>query len=260
LVWLWQLFPVVTLFQWATDFYPQGKTSINSRFNIPGKIGWALMETPGFVVVLYCMFNLPKEQGIKELPAANWLMAGLFSTHYVYRAIISPLFLNPSMSPIHIIVWLAALCFQLINGASIGGYLAGYGPTTADDWAGRMLTVQIGVVVFVAGLIGNIIHDDELRAIRRNAAKSNAKGADKVYQVPSNGLFEYILYPHYFCEWVEWLGYWIIGGWACVPARNFLLNELATMTPRALSGRRWYIQKFGAEKIGNRKAVIPGVL
>lgn len=55
-----------------------GKTSIESRFNIPGKIGWATMEAPGFMTLLYIMVTLPARNGIERLPMANWVMAGLF--------------------------------------------------------------------------------------------------------------------------------------------------------------------------------------
>lgn len=55
-----------------------GKTSTESRFNIPGKIGWATMEAPGFITLLYIMFTLPAQNGIEKLPMANWIMAGLF--------------------------------------------------------------------------------------------------------------------------------------------------------------------------------------
>ena len=55
-----------------------GKTSTESRFNIPGKIGWATMEAPGFVTLLYIMVTLPQKNGIEHLPGANWLMAALF--------------------------------------------------------------------------------------------------------------------------------------------------------------------------------------
>jgi 3-oxo-5-alpha-steroid 4-dehydrogenase 1 len=186
------------------------------------------------------------------------------------------------MSPIHPIVWIAAVLFQVMNGISFGGYLGGYGPNTRAAWlihgdnykvGGRM---ELGMMIWALGFIGNVFHDDELREIRRatarnqkrraeEAEKSTGKGkgtinVDKVYLVPQNGLFWYILYPHYFCEWIEWGGFWIMGGLACTPARNFLLNEIATMLPRAVSGRKWYIEKFGKEKIGSRKAVIPGIL
>jgi 3-oxo-5-alpha-steroid 4-dehydrogenase 1 len=52
----------------------------------------------------------------------------------------------------------------------------------------------------------------------------------------------------------------MIGGWQCVPARTFLLNEITTMLPRALQGKRWYEKKFGKDKLQGRKAIIPGVL
>jgi len=57
-----------------------GKTSVESRFNIPGKIGWFTMEAPGFLTLLYIMFNLPSELGLdwRQLPVGNWVMAGMF--------------------------------------------------------------------------------------------------------------------------------------------------------------------------------------
>jgi len=177
------------------------------------------------------------------------------------------------MSPIHVSVWLSALAFQLINATCIGGYLASYGPLTTADWAGRAVYIELGMMIFFVGLAGNIYHDDELREIRRAAArnmqkreeangegKGKWKSVDKVYMMPENGLFRAVLYPHYFCEWVEWAGFWMIGGLSCVPARTFVLNEIATMLPRALQGKRWYVKKFGKEKVGNRKAVIPGII
>ena len=176
------------------------------------------------------------------------------------------------MSPIHIIVWAGALAFQLINATSIGGWLAGYGPTTQAEWAGKAERIEVGMMIWAVGLIGNIFHDEDLREIRRAAArdqkkreeqqgeKSKGGAVEKVYKVPQNGLFRVILFPHYFCEWIEWGGFWMVGGLACGPARTFVINEVATMLPRALQGKQWYIERFGKEKIGSRKAVIPGII
>jgi 3-oxo-5-alpha-steroid 4-dehydrogenase 1 len=255
--------------QWLTDFYPQGKTSVDSRFNLPGKWAWAGMECVGFITVLYCMFTIPDQLGLDSLPWGNWTMAGVYTIHYVYRALIFP-WAQPTMSPIHISVFLAATAWNIVNGLSIGGWVAGYGPQTAADWGGRLYNIEIGLVVWGWGLLANMFHDDDLREIRRStmrrrkeqAAKDGkpVESVDKLYMLPKNGLFHYVLYAHYFCEWIEWTGFFIIGGWKCVPARSFLLNEIATMLPRALSGKRWYIEKFGEEKVANRKAIIPGLL
>ncbi|KAL8970576.1 MAG: hypothetical protein Q9183_001448 [Haloplaca sp. 2 TL-2023] len=176
------------------------------------------------------------------------------------------------MSPIHLFIAISALSFQVINGACIGGYLAGYGPSNVSDWAGTTIRIEVGLIIFFAGFAGNVFHDDELREIRRAAARNQLRkaeaqgdktktgGAEKVYMVPENGLFRAVLYPHYFCEWIEWIGFWVIGGWACVPARSFVVNEVSTMLPRSLNGKRWYIERFGQEKVGSRKAVIPGLI
>lgn len=182
------------------------------------------------------------------------------------------------MSPIHVIPWASALGFQLFNSTSIGGWLAGHGPRTFTDWLGdahapRFLVprIEVGMMIWAVALLANLYHDDELREIRRAAARSQKakqdaqgekgrKSVDKVYQVPENGLFRLVLYPHYLTEWIEWAGFWMVGGINCAPARIFLVNEIAAMLPRAVRGRQWYIERFGRDRIGSRKAIIPWIL
>lgn len=228
------------------------------------------MESVGPAMALLCMFTIPKELGIKELPWGNWTLIGLYTIHYTYRALIGPLLLNPSMSPIHPMVFFSATIFNIVNGLSIGGWCAGYGPTTVHEWSGRVYQIEIGLVVWGWALLGNMFHDDDLREIRRAAlrrqkaeAEKDGKpieGVQKFYMMPKNGLFHYVLYAHYFCEWIEWFGFYMVAGWDCTPARTFLINEISTMLPRAIAGRRWYISKFGKERVGKRKAVIPFLL
>ncbi|KAF2223331.1 3-oxo-5-alpha-steroid 4-dehydrogenase-like protein [Elsinoe ampelina] len=264
-----QYFPLITAFQWLSDYYPAGKSSIDSSLNLPGKVAWAIMETPGMAIVLYSILTIPSELGIKELPWANYTMAALYIMHYIYRAWLFPL-LQPSMSPIHAMPFLSAIAFNVFNGIQIGGWVGGYGAPSQDRWAGQAWRIELGMVMWGWSLMGNIFHDDDLREIRRAALRMQkekaekegkpVEGVEKVYMIPKNGLFHYILYPHYLCEWLEWAGFWVIGGWDCVPARTFLINEITTMFPRALAGKRWYVRKFGADKVGNRKAIIPGVI
>lgn len=178
------------------------------------------------------------------------------------------------MSPIHITVWAAALAFQLINATSIGGWLGGFGPTRDGEWVGKSIgpRIEVGMMIFAVGLLANIYHDEDLREIRRAAARNqerrqkqkgeetDGKSVDKVYMIPENGLFRAVLFPHYFCEWIEWCGFWMVGGLTCGPARTFVINEVATMLPRALQGKQWYVERFGKEKVGSRKAVVPGII
>ncbi|OAA55814.1 3-oxo-5-alpha-steroid 4-dehydrogenase family protein [Niveomyces insectorum RCEF 264] len=293
LVRLWQFYPLVASLQWPIKWYGMGKTSVNSVLNLPGRIGWLTMESPGFLTLLYVMRTLTEQEGITDLPWQNKFLAGLFVIHYCYRAVLFPL-IAPSMSPLHGAVWLMGVNFQLCNAICLGGWLAAYGPRTAADWSaqlGSWPTVQFvaGVAVFFLGLAANYYHDDVLRAIRwrekerravaaRQAKKDGGRttdgngasaasvspprvpAVDKHYQLPEAGLFRYMLYPHYFVEWVEWTGFYMAAGWSCVPARMFVVNEIAAMLPRAVRGRAWYIERFGAEKVGSRWTIIPGVL
>jgi 3-oxo-5-alpha-steroid 4-dehydrogenase 1 len=167
-----------------------------------------------------------------------------------------------------------ALGFQLLNATCIGSYLAAYGPVTESAWASQSPLPQFvgGIAIFYVGLAANYFHDEELREIRRRESrrqerlKQQSKGTgngdttiERHYRIPQAGLFKYMLFPHYFCEWVEWFGFWTAAGFSCVPARAFLINEIFTMLPRAVNGRKWYVEKFGEEKIGKKWAIIPGV-
>lgn len=271
---LWKFYPLFASLQWLTGWYGMGKTNNSSRFNLPGRIAWLTMECPGFLTLLYTLRTLPAQAGatsLSDLPWQNKVLAALFVIHYCYRAVLFP-FLQPSMAPIHVLVWFFAGVFQVFNGTLIGSWLAAYGPTTKEAWASQSGTGQFvfGISLFYFGLAANYYHDDELREIRRRemarqdriARKEgrDPKSVDKHYSVPEAGLFGVMLYPHYFVEWIEWIGFWIACGWNCQPAMMFVVNEVSAMLPRAVRGKWWYEEKFGKEKIRGRWAVIPGVI
>jgi 3-oxo-5-alpha-steroid 4-dehydrogenase 1 len=72
--------PLVQWLQYAgflPAWYPAGKTSNDSRFNIPGRIAWVTMEAPGFLTLLYIMNTLPAQVGLSELPWENKAMGAL---------------------------------------------------------------------------------------------------------------------------------------------------------------------------------------
>ncbi|RCI17032.1 hypothetical protein L249_3099 [Ophiocordyceps polyrhachis-furcata BCC 54312] len=266
----WQLaYPAFGSLQWLVEWYGMGKTSTPSRLNIPGRLAWLTMEVPGFLTLLYVLRALPARLGVEDLPWQNRVLAGLFVIHYVYRAIIFPL-LQPSMAPIHLLVWLSAISFQVFNGTCLGSWLAGYGPLSEESWSAQAPLPQfvLGVGVFYVGLASNFFHDELLREIRRRRPCPGNKGGDdeakaggtKRYEIPHGGLFRYVLYPHYLCEWIEWFGFLMAAGWTCAPAWAFLVNEVFAMLPRAIRGKAWYVDRFGREKVGRRRAIIPGLL
>ena len=257
--------------QWLVKWYGMGKTSVASRLNLPGRIAWLTMEAPGFLTLSYIMRTLPARQGIDDLPWQNKVLAGLFVIHYLYRAVAFPL-LAPSMSPMHVLIWASALGFQLVNGTCLGAWLAAYGPVTESAWEESVPLAQfvVGICVCYVGLSANFFHDEELRDIRWRERRRQEKlqqqqggrkgTVDKHYRIPQAGLFRYVLYPHYLCEWIEWTGFWMAAGWGSAPARAFLVNEVVAMLPRAVRGREWYRQTFGDDKIRGKYAVIPGLI
>lgn len=285
-IWQWS-FPIFGSLQWFIRWYGMGKTSVSSIFNLPGRIAWLTMESPGFITLIYIMRTLPVQHalasGVKaeeidiDLPWQNKVLAGLFVIHYAYRAVAFP-FLQPSIAPMHVLVWLSAICFQLLNATCLGGWLAAYGTMTEQGWHDTVPLAQfaLGLLVFYVGLASNYFHDEELREIRRRGiarrekdgdgdADANGSGGEGTkeknhYSIPQAGLFRYMLYPHYLCEWFEWLGFWTACGFGCAPARAFFFNEIFVMLPRAVNGRRWYIETFGEDRIGKRYAVIPGLI
>lgn len=255
-----------------------GKTSTESRLNLPGRYAWAVAELVGPLNLLFILSTLPTKLHPPlhasssilgtGLPAKHELLAALYVLHYLNRAVITPLFLAPSMSPIHTSIALMIVAFQYTNSACIASWLV-YSEVNPATTATSVLLSLVGLVLFFLGLAGNIAAENELFSLRRGAAKRKAKSEgkaqityEKVYVIPpATGWFKYILLPHYVLEWLEWTGYWILGGglglgWN-TPALWFLINELATMSPRAVMSRKWYEKKFGKRAVAGRGGFAP---
>lgn len=274
----------LSLLQWTPlgDRQAMGKTSSTSRLNLPGRYAWAVAEVIGPVNLLFILYTLPSK--LKPAPASDSsllgtglslqmeIMGGLYILHYVNRALLTPLYLAPSISPIHPLVSAMMATFQFINSSNLACWLV-YTSVAVDFKETPVLSIGavIGLALFLAGFVGNIRADATLFELRRGAAKRKAKSEgkaqityDKVYVIPpAQGLFAHILYPHYAFEWLEWTGFYILGaswglGWGYESAALwFVIVEIATMLPRAVAGRQWYEQRFGKRAVGGRVGAIP---
>jgi 3-oxo-5-alpha-steroid 4-dehydrogenase 1 len=134
------------------------------------------------------------------------VFCSLFLIHYFNRALVSPL-RTPSRSKAHLIVPLSAVFFNIINGILMAAYLSSPSAIEFLSVAYGRSTFWIGVVMWAAGFVGNIVHDEILFNIRREVgAKGKSKDKDngsqkEHYSIPHGLLYEYISYPNYFCEW-----------------------------------------------------------
>lgn len=277
----------VSVLQWTPlgELQAMGKTSSQSRFNLPGRYAWAAAEIVGPINLLFIIFSLPSKLKPTPdaatsflgtgLPAQNEILACLYLIHYVYRALINPLYLAPSMSPIHPLVSCAMTLFQFTNSSNIACWLV-YSTLTTDFESRGIVSFGsvVGIVLFFLGWAGNLRAETTLFDLRRGAAKRKAKSEgkvvvtyEKVYVIPpAEGAFKHILFPHYVLEWIEWTGLYILGGawglgWGYQSAALwFVIVEFVTMLPRAVTGRQWYEDKFGKRAVGGRAGAIPGLL
>jgi len=266
---------------------------------VDGIKSWIVMELVSPMTFLYTFYTAPLS--VKR-PLIKWnsphtILALCFLVHYTNRAIINPL-RTPSRSKSHIIVPLAAVAFNLVNGSLMGSYLSS---PYARIFLSSPTKFYVGLTLWAFGFIGNIIHDEILLNIRR---KANSKGKGKAeagehYAIPQGGLYALVSYPNYLCEWIEWLGFAIAAapfpfpldgisttsiisafsylldpkfyttiikqpGYLFVPSLSppwiFLISEILLMLPRAYRGHRWYKSRFGNSYPRQRKAVIPFIL
>jgi 3-oxo-5-alpha-steroid 4-dehydrogenase 1 len=203
------------------------------------------------------------------------ILAMLFLIHYANRAVLSPL-RTPSRSKSHLIVILCALLFNGVNGPLFGAYLSSPECQVYLTGAYKRPRFWLGTLMWAAGYVGNIVHDEILLNIRRKkqaedaqrAPEEIAKTKGEHYGIPHGLLYKYISFPNYLCEWIEWLGFALaasplpsfedLGSFLATvtPPFLFFIAEVLTMMPRAVKGHQWYHKKFPNYPKG-RKAVIP---
>ncbi|KAH9293869.1 hypothetical protein KI387_040925, partial [Taxus chinensis] len=109
--------------------------------------------------------------------------------------------------------------------------------------------MQLGMVVFMVGIIGNLYHHCLLAGLR--------KEGEKGYKIPQGGLFDFVVCPHYLFEIIGFLGIALISQTPfgfCVLCTVFLY-----LLGRSLSSREWYVKKFEGFPC-HRKALIPFII
>ncbi|CAK5263738.1 unnamed protein product [Mycena citricolor] len=263
-----------------------------SIFLVDGIKAWICMELVSPIFFTYVF-------GIAPLGGGGWrdfrfwspqgVLVGAYYVHYLNRSLLSPL-RTPSRSKSHIITPLCAIAFNIVNGSLLGAYLSSPKSGLPSDFSATSFWVGMGLCI--AGFVGNVVHDEILLQIRRNA-KSKGKAKElpgeegkEHYSIPHGLLYRYISYPNYFCEWVEWFGFALaadprlphallggtvsLGNLMAGPASSFFplltppwmffIIEVAVMFPRAYRGHRWYHDRFGKSYPKERKIAFPFLL
>jgi 3-oxo-5-alpha-steroid 4-dehydrogenase 3 len=83
----------------------------------------------------------------------------------------------------------------------------------------------------------------------------------KKYSLPSQGLFRFLLCPHYTCECLLYLSMAVAGAPEGAWYNRTLLCGLAfvvtNLSVTAAGTRKWYVDKFGADSINDKWNMIP---
>lgn len=273
------------LFQFCSDApYGRFAPSAHSILLVDGVRAWIVMEMVPTMALVHAFANTPLASSPADTQPpgpAQLFLVGLFLIHYTNRGLISPL-RTPSRSKSHIIVPILGGVFNIVNGTLLGTYLRS-APTLAflaDAFTRPRF--WLGTAIWALGFTGNILHDEILLNIRRDAkakGKAKAKSDDDVpdkrpkehYGIPYGYLYTLVSYPNYFCEWVEWFGFALAA--APIPSVTsldalvasiqppwiFFVSGIFVLLPRAYRGHRWYLKKF-PDYPKDRKAVVPYVL
>jgi 3-oxo-5-alpha-steroid 4-dehydrogenase 1 len=170
---------------------------------------------------------------------------GLWSCHYVYRALIFPFLRRGKSSGLPLAVMLSGMGFNLLNTFFNGWWLFHGDAQLGAAWFGDIRFIA-GVTLFVAGFALNVHSDHVLRDLRRDG--------DRSYKIPRRGFFRFVSCPNYLGEILEWIG-WAVLTWSWAGA-TFALWTIANLAPRAVSYHVWYRKSF-PDYPEERKALIP---
>lgn len=85
----------------------------------------------------------------------------------------------------------------------------------------------------------------------------------KKYSLPSHPVFQEIVCPHYTCECLIYLSIGIVSAPSGQMLNKTIFSALVLTTVNlgitADSSRKWYIEKFGGDKVRNRWRMVPFV-
>ena len=211
--------------------------------SIPNKLGWVLMESPVFIVMIILALLSERSSNVVCL-----IFLILFEIHYFQRSFIFP-FLMRGKSVMPLSVVLMGVIFNVLNALMQGGWIFYISPE--DMYSISWLTTPqfiIGTLIFFAGMIINIHSDYIIRHLRKHG--------DTKHYLPKKGMFRYVTSANYFGEFVEWCGFAVLT-WSLSGA-VFALWTFANLAPRAAKIYDNYKKEFGDELDTKKvKRIIP---
>ena len=202
---------------------------------IPTRLGMFIIY---FLPVLAVTFS-----ALPYLSNPSIIQGIVFAAVFIHFAkrVLESLFLHKYSGPIGLFT-----TFMISGFYSLAAYMIGYlnrqPILSVDIW------FYIGVVLFITGILGNFLHHKTLADLRKNTLD---------YIIPSGGLFDLVICPHYLFEIITWLGIFMIS--RHLASLLILIFIIGYLTARSIRTLKWYREKF-TKFPPQRKALIPYIL
>lgn len=207
--------------------------------SVNNKLGWVLMESPVFIIMLILCLLSPRRAEVAPL-----VMFLIFELHYFQRSFIFP-FMMKGKSRMPLAIMLMGVLFNSLNALMQGGWI--FYVSSPDrypaSWLGSWQFI-LGTLIFFWGMATNLHSDHIIRNLR--------KPGDTRHYLPRGGMFRYVTSANYLGEFMEWVGFAILT-WSWAGA-VFALWTFANLAPRALKINKRYNAEFGPL---NQKAILP---
>ncbi|KAL7950456.1 hypothetical protein V8C42DRAFT_306571 [Trichoderma barbatum] len=178
-----------------------------------------------------------------------WLLMGCQGARRLFECLFVT---KPGSSPMWFVHWALGLCYYTAVGISV--WIQGSG-AILQSWESPQpirFTPQIIIGAAVFGFAG----------AQQSHCHSYLAGLKK-YTLPNEGWFKYLICPHYTFECLLYLSLAVaVAPAGCIFNRSVLCALVFVLTnlgATAYGTRGWYANKFGADKLVGKWAMIPFV-
>ncbi|KAI8966848.1 hypothetical protein F5Y11DRAFT_343217 [Daldinia sp. FL1419] len=182
--------------------------------------------------------------------AIVWVLMSLQGARRLYEYITV---IRPSPSKMWIVHWLLGVSYYFFTGISI--WIEGSRSIQSSDR--RFFTVETPSIRTILGVI------TFLTSWFMQHRCHNYLSQLKKYSLPEEGLFRYLICPHYTCECALYLSLaWIAAPMGQMYNRTLICAVLfvaVNLGVTANGTKKWYSDKFGRERVQGKWKMIPGI-
>lgn len=198
---------------------------------------------------IYCLSHLPKALAISVDHADRPFLIGIMLVVHFLKRTLETLFLHKYSGGTDLATSISIGVYYTLVSIIINSFLVKV-PTSLYD----SNLCSLGIACFLIGQIGNFYHHYILSTLRNKDDLNGKDNGLKAYKIPSGGLFDLVVMPHYFFELVSWFGIAL-----CSQQINCYLvffSMFSYLAGRSVATNEWYKQNI-KDYPSNRKNLVP---